>query len=140
MMSVIKLGNEDGKVPRYAVDEAVLLLQNWFARKAVRMSKDNVSLVDDLIQEMSMGVLLCVGENTLSFYRQRACFRARDFLRTEQCQDRKKERYSLLSIPISEDGDEAFIEGLIDLEDRMSTRAERMDRITDYYPERRASA
>lgn len=132
--------NDDPKAPRYTVDEAVLLLQDYFARRAVKMSKDNVSLIDDLIQEMSMGVLLCHGENTLSYYRQRAFFRAVDFLRKEQRQDKKKERYSRLSIPISEDDDTPFIEALVDLEERLNSRLERTERITGCYTEKRASA
>ena len=135
MMTDAKKTDGEDDAQRYTVREATMLLQDWFSRKAVRLTKDNVSLIEDAIQEMSMGVLSCRGEHTLSYFRQQACFRVRDFLREERRHARGCARLQRMSLRVSEDGDEPFIEGLIDLESRMSTRAERMDRITDYYTE-----
>jgi hypothetical protein len=107
----------------FAADEAVLLLQDWFRRRAKWMTKQNISLIDDLVQEMSMGVLMCQGENTLHFYKGRAVSRARDLLRKEKAQRIKAARYGLLSIPIMEDDDTPFIEGMIDFEERLKPRS-----------------
>lgn len=122
----------------FAAHEAVLLLQDWFRRRAKWMTKQNVSLIDDLVQEMSMGVLTCAGENTLHFYKGRAVSRARDLLRREKAQRLKAARYGLLSHPITEDDDTPFIEGMLDFEERLKGRP----RVKVIRPEgkRRASA
>ena len=109
----------------FVAHEAVLLLQDWFRRRAKWMTKQNISLIDDLVQEMSMGVLMCQGENTLHFYKGRAVSRARDLLRREKAQRIKAARYGLLSHPITEDDDTPFIEGMIDFEDRLKPRTRR---------------
>lgn len=125
---------------RYPSHEAVLLLQDWFGWKSVRLTPDNVSLIDDLTQEMSMGVLLCKGENTLSYYKQQAVFRARDFLRKEKRHIKRKERYSQFSHPITEDDDTPFIEGLVDMEDKLRSRCDDGHDIVELFPDTRACA
>ena len=124
----------------YSPDEAVLLLQDWFGRRSTGMTRENRSLIDDLVQEMSIGVLRCRNLHTLFFYKGRAVSRARDFLRREKREQFKAERYSRLSIPIMEDDDTPFIEGMVDLENKLSSRSECDGRITEIYPDLRDSA
>jgi hypothetical protein len=108
----------------FSTDEAALLLQDWFARKAARMSKENVSLIEDLIQEMSMGVLQCDGEHTLSYFRERSVMRAKNFLRAEARQAGRAKRYSRLALKIHDEHDAPFIEGLLDFQDRIEIQAD----------------
>jgi len=106
----------------FAANEALLLLQDWFRRRAKWMTRQNVSLIDDLVQEMSMGVLTCRGDNTLHFYKGRAVSRARDLLRREKAQRAKVARYSLRSHRTMEDDDTPYMDGMADLESRLSTK------------------
>jgi len=114
--------DEDEQPLRYCGDEAVLLLQGWFARKAVRMTRDNLSLVDDLVQEMSLGALRCRGDQTLAYFKKRAHMRAKDFLRREAREAGRVARYCRLSHPAAQGDDTPFIEGLIDFEDQINRR------------------
>lgn len=62
-------------------ENAVVALQRDFERLASSLRRCDQALQDDLIQEMSLGVLQCTDSHTLSFFRSRALSRARDFLR-----------------------------------------------------------
>ncbi len=125
---------------KYTADEAVLLLQEWFGRRSARMTRENLSFIDDLIQEMSMGVLQCKGAHPLRFYHNRAISRARDFLRKEKAHRFKKERYSLLSHPITYDDDTPFIEGMVDFEERLASRRESRNGVVSFNDDSRATA
>lgn len=69
---------------RFVPGCAVLALQQDFSRFAAHLRKWDPALQDDLVQEMSLGVLQCEGEHTLSFFRSRGLSRARDYLRAWQ--------------------------------------------------------
>lgn len=60
---------------------AAVALQRDFERFAGNLRRFDPALQDDLIQEMSLGVLQCTQSHTLAFFRSRALSRARDFLR-----------------------------------------------------------
>jgi len=62
-------------------ENAAVVLQHDFERFAGNLRRVDRALQDDLIQEMSLGVLQCTQSHTLSFFRSRALSRARDFLR-----------------------------------------------------------
>jgi len=69
---------------------AVVALQCDFARFAGSLRRYDSALQDDLVQEMSLGVLQCTEAHTLAFFRSRALSRARDFLKTwrrKSCED-----------------------------------------------------
>lgn len=69
---------------------AVVALQCEFARFAGNLRHGDRALQDDLVQEMSLGVLQCTESHTLAFFRSRALSRARDFLkmwRRKSCED-----------------------------------------------------
>jgi len=69
---------------------AVVALQCEFARFAGNLRRNDSALQDDLVQEMSLGVLQCTEAHTLAFFRSRALSRARDFLKTwrrKSCED-----------------------------------------------------
>jgi hypothetical protein len=108
----------------YRVDEAVLLLQGWFHRKACGMTRDNRSLIEDLVQEMSMGVLSCKGEHPLQYYKVAGITRARMFLRAEARQAMRRSRFALLKHTVTHQGEIGFVEGLIDLHDSINSRPE----------------
>jgi len=66
---------------RIQPENAVVALQRDFERFAGSLRRFDPALQDDLIQEMSLGVLQCTQSHTLAFFRSRALSRARDFLR-----------------------------------------------------------
>ena len=135
--------NEDGMGMRYEAQDAVLLLQLWFEAQAWRMSADNSSLIEDLMQEMSMAVLLCKGQHFLRYFKQCAVCRARDFMRKESQHSGRVARYAKLAHRTHEDDDTPYIEGLIDREDCMNRRTVRRRRRTKLSTQtqpRRASA
>lgn len=69
---------------------AVVALQRDFARFANNLRHNDRAVQDDLVQEMSLGVLQCTQPHTLAFFRSRALSRARDFLkawRRKSCED-----------------------------------------------------
>jgi hypothetical protein len=125
---------------RYSGTEAAVLLEEWFRWRAARIARENRSLVDDMVQEMSMSVALCRHDHRLAFYKRRALSRARDLLRREKAMARKAQRYGLLSRPIMEDDDTPFIEGMIDLENALSSRRHEREDVVDMCVPVRASA
>ena len=80
--NVNKIGSSED-AERHNPEDAVIVLQEWFLRRAGRMTRENRSFVDDLAQEMSLAVLQCIAPQTLYFFKGRAVSRARDFLRAE---------------------------------------------------------
>ena len=111
---------------RYSPDKAVLLLQKHFRRRAKRLSQDNLSLVDDLVQEMSLGVLRCHRRRnrTLRFFFGRGLSRAVNFLRAEKRHQFRVERYSRLSHPVVAKSEKLdWVEQIVDLESKLSSRA-----------------
>jgi hypothetical protein len=62
-------------------DRAVVILQSDFERFAAQLRRCDLALRDDLVQEMSLGVLQCREPHTLSFFKSRGVSRAKDFLR-----------------------------------------------------------
>ncbi len=64
--------------------DAAVRLQGKFRWLAARLATKNPHLQDDLVQEMSVAVLECSGDNTDSFYCVRAESRALDYLEYER--------------------------------------------------------
>ena len=114
------------KKKRYSPERAVLLLQRCFRVRATRLTPDNRSLVDDLVQEMSLGVLTCPGRrnHSLRFYLRRGLLRAGHFLRAERRHQFRVERYSLLRHPVASKSERLdWVEQIVDLESKLSSRA-----------------
>ena len=62
-------------------EKAVVILRGDFERFAAHLRRCDISLRDDLIQEMNLGVLQCREPHTLSYFKSRGVSRAKDFLR-----------------------------------------------------------
>jgi hypothetical protein len=128
---------------RFAGAEAVLKLQREFRGMARAMATENLSLVDDLAQEMSLGVLLCKGKQTLSYFRERGVLRAIDFLRAEE-RHRCGQYSDLKEEPIYESRNFLYVPRQVEkFRERAEAKRTRLERLEDYAREqrmRRASA
>jgi hypothetical protein len=113
--------------PLYTPEGAVVLLQGVFRKKASRLCRDNFSLIDDVVQEMTLGVLMCKGAHTLAFFGSRGADRGINFMRAEARQSLRRVKFSQLAQRISQEDDTPFIEGLIDFQDSMTERPEATD-------------
>jgi len=93
---------------------AVVALQCDFARFAGNLRHNDRALQEDLVQEMSLGVLQCTESHTLAFFRSRGLSRARDFLkmwRRKSCEDWTAiTQWPIASLDSNERGSEWYLE------------------------------
>lgn len=131
--------NAEADEKLYHSSEAALLLQEWFDKRAKWMTRENRSLREDVVQEMSVGILRIRSVHKLSFYKMIAVARGRDFMRQERQHRKKLKRFERLSHPKSETGEEQTIEDLVDLENRLSSIMDTPD-VIQLFPDERACA
>ena len=90
---------------KFPTAAAALELQDAFRRLAQHLRPGDAFLQDDLIQEMSLAVLLCAGEHKATYFITRALWRAKDFLRHLEAQhaaDRDSRSQRILAQPPDE--------------------------------------